>query len=139
LSLLAAASWAALSASAWQPTPPATDADRFALIAYPGAREFCAGHVMGPPAAGRPGPSILWAAYATPDLPAKVVDHFHRALGREPHRREDRRDTWRLPTDRPERVVDVAAVADAVLEPSCQRPPASTATVIVMSTMVRPR
>lgn len=109
------------------------------LKPYPGAKAFCTQHVSGARGPDGPGPHIIWTGYASPDPPATVVAYYQRELGREQHRREGKKDIWRVPQERPERVLTVSAAAEGAPPSPCQPPPASAATVIVISTMVRPR
>lgn len=116
-------------------TPPAHPP----LVPYPGAREFCSQHVTGAPGPNGPGPHITLTVYATADPPAKVVAHYQRKLGEGHHRHEGHEDVWRFPLEQPDTVLTVTPAAGAELHPLCAKPPATAATVIVISTMARPR
>ena len=122
---------AAISAHTPRAHPP--------LVPYPGAREFCSQHVTGAPGPDGPGPHIALTVYATADPPAKVVAHYQRTLGERPHRHEGNEDVWRFPLEHPDAVLTVTPASGADLHPQCAKPPATAATVIVISTMARPR
>jgi hypothetical protein len=109
-----------------------------AVPVYPGATAYCSEHVIGAPQAGKPGPHLDWTAYHSPDPPVKVVAFYRTELGTGSHRHEDGTDIWRLPFDRPDRVVSVTTVEEAKPAPKCAPPPATTRTVIIVSTMTRP-
>lgn len=107
--------------------------------AYPGASAFCSQHVIGAPAAGKPGPSINWTAYHSPDAPETVVAWYAKQFAAGLHHREGKADVWRVPADTPEAVLEVTAVADAPspIASCAERPPATARTVILASTMTR--
>jgi hypothetical protein len=109
------------------------------LLPYPGAKEFCSQHVTGAPGPDGPGPHITLSVYATADPLATVVAHYQRTIGQRNHRHEGNEDVWRFPLERPDAVLTVTSAGKADLHPQCAKPPAAAATVIVISSMARPR
>lgn len=123
-----------LTAAAAQGSTPAG-----AIPSYPEATRLCGGHVTGAPGPSGAGSHIAWTAYYSPDAPDTVVAWYRRRLASEFHRREERQDVWRVPSDRPAAVLTVSAPGDAGPLTGCtERPPATARTVLVVSTMARP-
>jgi hypothetical protein len=133
--ILAAAATAQVRAPLMAQGSPAAEA----IVPYPGATAFCSEVALGAPVGDQPGGEIAWTAYYTPDLPDRVVAWYRSRLGSANHRREGREDLWRVPFDKPVHVVSVYARGDEPQVGSCsKRPPATSKTVIVLSTMTRP-
>jgi hypothetical protein len=105
---------------------------------YPGSIAFCTEHITGAPEGdGKPGAHISWTGYYSADSPAKIVRHYSEILGSENHRKEDKKDVWRFPLAKPERVLTVTQPGGAFLPGQCTRPPGSARTIVTSSVMTR--
>jgi hypothetical protein len=69
---------------------------------YPKATQFCDGRVY--PAGSKT--HITWSAYYTNDERDRVVAFYERILGQEHEKTQDD-DTWRIPNEKPVRVISV--------------------------------
>ena len=107
------------------------------IPSYPGAQEFCSGHVIERPGPeGVPGAHIQWTAYHTNDTITQVRRFYEAPLG---PARDDVEDEahWSIPTERPTRAVSIhRADGDGPWKASCEAP-STSGTVVVLSTMAR--
>lgn len=107
---------------------------------YPGSIQFCREHIVGAPQPdGTPGAHIEWTAYHSTDPQEKVAGHYVKTLGAEGHHKERADDVWRLPVDKPTRVLHVIPAPGELPSNKCKPAPASARTVILISTMTRPQ
>lgn len=98
------------------------------FAAYPGARELCSQHVSGNVM------HILWHAYATRDVPEKVIAFYARAEGEEHAERDEHSVTFR----HGDKVLSIHSTA-AKGYPDCGKAPGpEEKTVIIVSQAVRP-
>lgn len=130
---------AALPARSTSSARPTVSAVAPQDLAYPGATQFCSGHVTGAPTADSPGPHISWVAHTTQDAPDKVAAHYRDKLGSAGHEQSGNEEIWRLPAQQPSKTVSVAPASAAGPWDRCGKPPSDAATVILLSTMARAR
>ena len=103
-------------------------------VDYPGATQYCDGHVTAAPQGGKPGPHIAWRAFATSDDRTKVVEYHMNKLGKSNHSRDGDEDSWSFPMKEPHRVISVAPLSAPGPWSKCDKP-ANAATVIMKSTI----
>ena len=107
------------------------------IPSYPGAQEFCSGHVIERPGPeGVPGAHIQWTAYHTNDTITQVRRFYEAPLG---PARDDVEDEahWSVPAERPTRAVSIhRADGDGPWKALCEAP-STSGTVVVLSTMAR--
>jgi hypothetical protein len=102
------------------------------------AVELCSGHVTGAPLPdGRPGPHINWTLYTSTETRPALAERYDDALGDEGHTADSVCDTWKRPTDRPERIVEVCELTAEGPWSDCPPPPQSAKSRILISTMAR--
>ncbi|MBM3745856.1 MAG: hypothetical protein FJW34_08665 [Acidobacteria bacterium] len=109
--------------------PPATTAERWldTFAVYPGARELCSQHVTGNAM------HILWHAYATRDLPEKVIAFYVQAEGKEHAEQSENSVTFR----HGDKVLSIHR-ASAKDYPECGKPPRpEEKTVLIVSQAIR--
>jgi hypothetical protein len=110
------------------------------LKPYPGSTEFCGESIVGAPQPdGRPGAHITWTAYRSDDPPSKVVAYYLKRLGAKNRRRERSEDVWRFPLDSPDRVLSVSGPTGTFPWRKCGALPPAVQSVIMISTIARPR
>lgn len=131
-------STAAPTVSAASADPQATQpaVPKGAVPPYPGATEFCSGHLTSAPGSDAPGPHISWVAYATADPPSRVVMHYQAQIDPTSHAREGDQDIWRLPPVGPRQTVAVTAASQPGPWDRCDKP-AKAAAVIMHSTVAQ--
>jgi hypothetical protein len=109
--------------------PPTTTAEKWlgTFAVYPGARELCSQHVTGNVM------HILWHAYATRDLPEKVIAFYMQAEGKERAGQSENSVTFR----HGDKVLSIHR-ASAKDYPECGKPPRpEEKTVLIVSQAIR--
>ena len=100
---------------------------------------FCKGHVTGAPRPdGTSGPHITWEAFHSPASPDVLVQKYLAPYGAEGYAREDGCTTWRMPPDKPERVVTICPVsAEGPWQRCASDVPGQAASIILLSSITR--
>lgn len=98
---------------------------------------LCSGHVTAVPTAdGRPGPHLEWTAYTSSSAVGELARRHETALaGGEHEAGEDGCHLWRF-QDSAKHIWDLCPVEVETPARDCDKPPAGTKAVLVVSTMV---
>jgi hypothetical protein len=111
------------------PLPPAVPEADF--------HRLCSGHVAAVPRPdGRPGPHLEWTAYTSPSPVGELAGRHATALaGGEHETGEDGCHLWRF-QDAGKHIWDLCPIEVETPARGCDRPPAGTRSVLLVSTMV---
>jgi hypothetical protein len=102
------------------------------LSTLPDADSFCAGHVAGQGSSGKPGPHIVWRAYASPQSLESVTAHYRRIAGDE----DPATRTWQVKEGGYMQTIRVYPASAPGPWDICQVP-ASAKSVILLSSLIK--